>query len=358
MRSLFYRFQLVCIALLLGCSPNAQQPANQQSHTQELHISQSEPARKPGMIVLGWNAFGTTSTYIEQGSIAWNMNVVSPRWFTLNKDNLVAGEVDPSYVEWAHKAGKQVWAFFGNKFDADLTDDIISNKKNQIEIANKLKNALVDNQVDGLNIDFENIKEKNRDDYVGFVATIKRALAPHNIVVTVDVTRTNPDPVWSGSFDRRGLGKVADYIVMMGYDEDLGGGGKVGSVASLPWVEEGVQLLIKDVPAKKVILATPFYTREWVTDPTTNGTNKFDRTMVEMEQIIKEKGLQKKWDDRAKQNYVEYMEKGLKHQMWVEDEVSMKQRLGLVDKYGLKGVAVWAVGLEKPSIWSVFGLPN
>jgi spore germination protein YaaH len=95
---------------------------------------------------------------------------------------------------------------------------------------------------------------------------------------------------------------------------------------------------------------------EWVTNVNTQVSDKIDRTMAEAEQIIADKGLQKKWDDEAKQNYVEYTENGEKHQIWVEDEAYMRQRIDLVKKYGLRGVAAWAVGQEKPSIWYVFGL--
>jgi len=128
----------------------------------------------------------------------------------------------------------------------------------------------------------------------------------------------------------------------------------VGSVASLAWVEEGIQLLMKDVPSSKIILAVPFYTREWVTNLKTKEATRYDRTMLEAEAILKSRGLDKKWDDEAKQNYVEFVEQDEKHQIWMEDEKSMQERLKIVTKYNLRGTAAWLIGQETPEIWPVF----
>ena len=142
---------------------------------------------------------------------------------------------------------------------------------------------------------------------------------------------------------------------MMGYDEDLGGGGRVGSVASLPWVEEGIQLLSKDVPAGKVMLAIPFYTRDWITDLNSGILARTDLALAEAERIIADKGLVKKWDPIIKQNYVEYVVGNKKHQIWIEDQDSVKLRMDIINKYKLKGVAAWLLGQETPAIWQVIG---
>ncbi|WNC12159.1 glycosyl hydrolase family 18 protein [Brevibacillus brevis] len=336
---------------LCACGRSAYPP---QQASPQTHDTILENDKK--QIVMGWNAFGTTDSYIQLNSPTPQMNVVSPRWFTLNAESLVSGEVDTRYVEWAHQSGRKVWAFFGNQFNAELTDSLIGNPDNHKKIAKLLAEKMVPAKVDGLNVDFENIDPKNKDDFVGFIKALKKTLSPHGIVLSVDVTRENPDPYWSGSYDRKELGKAADYIVMMGYDEDLGGGERVGSVASLDWVEEGLQLLLKEVPSRKVILAVPFYTREWVTNLQTNVSTRFDRSMVETEQLLAQRNLKKKWDDKAKQNYVEFVENGEKHQIWIEDEMSMKNRLDLVNKYKLKGTAAWYIGQEDPGIWQVFQL--
>jgi spore germination protein YaaH len=307
-------------------------------------------------IVMGWNADGTTETYIKQNSISPNLTVVSPLWFKLDAKQSVISTVEPRYVSWAHNLGKQVWPIFTNKFDSKLTNSILSDKTKSKKLVNLIRDILVKNDIDGINVDFENIDMKNREDYVSFISQLKDNLHPQGILVSVDVTRENPDPFWSGSYDRSGLGNVADFIIMMGYDEDMGGGGKIGSVSSLPWVEEGLQLLLKDVPARKVILGIPFYTRDWVTNLDTGNIYKTELAAADVEKIIAEKGSAKQLDPQTRQHYVEFIENGEKHQIWVEDQYSLNQRLNLVNSYKLKGAAAWVIGQEPPEMGQAFKL--
>ncbi|MFJ8257470.1 LysM peptidoglycan-binding domain-containing protein [Peribacillus asahii] len=307
-------------------------------------------------IVMGWKHNGTKGNYMKQLKQP-NLNVVSPRFYTLtNSGDFVSLSVDTEYVQGAHRQGKQVWPLIGNKFDPVLTDFILGSAANRQKLVSALRDSLVQTNSDGINVDFENIDPKNERDYVLFIEELKKALQPHGMKLSVDVTRANDDPFWSGSLDRKELGKLADYIIMMGYDEHWGGSPTAGSVASLPWVKEGIELLMKEVPSHKIILAVPFYTREWVTDLSTNKVKSYDRTMAEVEQIILSKGLQKVWDKKTSQNYVEYTSNGKRHQIWIEDKKSVKLRLNLVKQHYLGGVAAWYMGAETSDIWDVYHL--
>jgi spore germination protein len=300
---------------------------------------------------LGWKYNGTGDSYMKQLKIA-GLDVVSPRWYTLSTTEIVSMNADEGYAKAAAEAGKQVWPLFGNKFDPELTNFILSNPDKRIKVIEMIKNSLLRTKSQGINVDFENIDPKNKQDYVVFVQELKTALEPYDIVVSVDVSRENADPFWSGSLDREGLGEAADYIVMMGYDEHWASSPKAGSVASIPWTREGIELLMKELPAHKIVLGVPFYTREWITNA--NGqVRSIDRTILETEKLIQEKGLKKKWDRKTSQNYVEFMEDGEKHQIWVEDKDSMKLRYDLVEKYHLRGTAAWYVGGAAEDIWNI-----
>nr|WP_246625259.1 glycosyl hydrolase family 18 protein [Fictibacillus nanhaiensis] len=301
---------------------------------------------------LGWKYNGTSETYLKQLQIP-GLDVVSPRWYTLSdSDARINVEVDHRYAEAAAQSGKEVWPLFGNKFDPELTNLILSHKENRKKVIKTLTQSLVHTKSKGINVDFENIDPKNKQHYVMFIQELKSALEPYHIVVSVDVSRENADPFWSGSLDRAGLGNAADYIIMMGYDEHWGSSPKAGSVASIPWTREGIELLTKEVPAHKIILGVPFYTREWITNA--NGeVSSIDRTMLETEKLIMEKKLTKKWDEKTSQNYVEFIENGEKHQIWVEDKESMKLRYDLVKKYNLRGTAAWYVGGASEDIWNI-----
>jgi spore germination protein len=306
-------------------------------------------------IMMGWNYGGTTDTYIGQNK-SRNLKVVSPCWYVLDSQRIVSTSVDPRYVAAAHAQGKKVWPMLGNRFDAVLTDSFIGNPQKRQQLVTTLTDTLVKSKSDGINIDFENIDPKDKQNFVLFITELKQQLQPHKIVVSVDVTRENGDPFWSGSYDRRELGKIADYIIMMGYEEHWDGDSTAGSVASIPWTTEGIQLLMKDVPAQKIMLAVPFYTREWVTDLATKKVNSYDRTMAEADKIIASKGLHKVWNSKVSQNYVEYTANGQKHQIWLEDNQSMQLRQNIVDQYHLGGIAAWYIGAETPAIWNTFNM--
>ncbi|XEC92969.1 glycosyl hydrolase family 18 protein [Paenibacillus tarimensis] len=305
-------------------------------------------------LVMGWNYYGTTDTFIQQAGNAATIDVVTPRWFRLKAEApFVQGSVDLKYVAWAHKEGKQIWTMLGNNFDPDLTNTILSDESKRNLLAKTIAEQVIGSGLDGVNVDFENIDIRNKEQFVGFIHELKELLAQSGKTVSVDVTRENPDPFWSGSYDRKGLGEAADYVIMMGYDEHWGGRGIAGSVGSEPWVREGIRLLLKDVPAHKVLLGVPFYTKEWITDSSGNVTGK-DLSMPQTEKLIRDKNLTPVWDLKTKQHYVEYEENGHRHQIWIEDRSSMTWRWGLINEYRLGGAAAWAVGMETPDIWSVF----
>lgn len=300
---------------------------------------------------LGWKYNGTSDVYNKQLHIN-GLDIVSPRWYTLSQTELIDINENIDYAKEAANAGKQVWPLFGNKFDPELTNEILTDAHKREKVIKEITESLLRTQSQGINVDFENIDPKNKQDYVEFVQELKTKLEPYHIAVSVDVSRENADPFWSGSLDRESLGKAADYIVMMGYDEHWASSPKAGSVASIPWTSEGIELLMREVPAHKIILGVPFYTREWITNG--NGqVRSIDRTILETEKLIKDKGLNKKWDPHTLQNYVEFIENGEKHQIWVEDETSMKLRYDLVEKYHLRGSAAWYVGGGPADIWNI-----
>ncbi|CAM3945750.1 glycosyl hydrolase family 18 protein [Paenibacillus alkaliterrae] len=309
--------------------------------------------RKANRYVSGWNYLGGTDKFIEVSDIA-ALDVVMPRWYRLSQDGLVSTSPDKRYVDWAHSKGKKVWAMLGNGFDMELTDRVLSSPANRQEVISKVKDSVLANGIDGINVDFENMKLENREEFVIFIRDLKKSLSAGNKLVSVDVTRENPDPNWSGSYDRAGLGKAADYVIMMGYDEYYEGRGEAGSVSSLPWVEEGLRLLLKDVPAHKVILGVPFYTREWTVPAGGGKATSKDVFMKDTDVWISERGLTKKWDSVSRQNYVEFTDTAGRHRLWVEDRISMAARWSLVKKYSLAGISAWAIGQESADIWSVF----
>lgn len=288
-----------------------------------------------------------------------SLQVVSPTWFHLrdgqgNLRNLA----DPAYVRWAGERGYQVWALVTNSFDPGITAEVLSSSALRRKVIAQLLIYARLYELDGLNLDFENFHFTYRELYTQLVRELAPLCAEEGLVLSVNVSMISEEPYWSKGFDRTGLAAAADYIALMAYDEHWATSPVPGPVASLPWVEKGVRQVLKEVPAEKLILGVPFYTRLWQVEDLAGGGESVSSksfSMERAEQILAGKNTRLGWDSRALQNLAEYTEGASVYKAWLEDADSMKQRLELVNRYRLAGVAGWRRGLEKPEIWELIG---
>lgn len=314
----------------------------------------SNPGGDPLVIV--WELVGSEIDYDLIGDLG-PVQVVAPTWFHLS-DGLgnVRSDFDPLYRQWAGERGYQVWALVTNSFDPDLTADLLVNKRHRNQFAQNLVDLAVENKLDGLNIDFENFHYDFRDHFTSFITELAQLCYAENLVLSVDVTMPSNSEYWSRGYDRTALAAVADYIILMAYDEHWASSPVAGSVASLPWVEAGLQQLLNEVPPEKLILGIPFYTRLWVIDETVaipKVVNSWSYSMMRVAEIVAENEALITFDDQAGQHLAVYEKEGLIYKMWLEDSVSMRRRLELVKKYNLAGLAGWRRGLETPEIWEL-----
>lgn len=287
------------------------------------------------------------------------VNVVSPTWFELqDSKGTIKGKADPAYVKWAHDRGYQVWALFSNAFEPDWTTVALATVESRFAMIQQLIAFAEIYDLQGINVDFENVYTKDKENLIQFMKEMTPLLHEQGLVVSIDVTPKSNSEMWSVFLDRAALGKVVDYMMVMAYDEHWASSPKAGSVASLPWVENAITKIMNEdgVPASKLVLSMPLYTRIWTETKDESGEIKVASKAVGMEAIktiIAEKKLKPVFDEAAGQNYVEYTEDGALQRIWIEDEVSMKARVALVRKYDLAGVATWARSFQTPSIWTV-----
>ncbi|MCS7461376.1 glycosyl hydrolase family 18 protein [Paenibacillus doosanensis] len=286
------------------------------------------------------------------------LNVVSPTWFHLDDaEGNLKNLADPAYVKWAHNQNYQVWALFDNGFEPKQTSEALSSYDKRMKMIKQLLSYAQLYSLQGINIDFENVNTKDKDNLVQFVREMVPLMHEQGLVVSMDVTPKSGSEMWSAFYDRKALIESLDYMMIMAYDEFWASSPTAGSVASLPWVEKNVVKLMQEdnIPADKLILGVPFYTRIW-TEETVNGKKKVSSRAVYMDnpqKVIKEKNLTPVFLPEAGQNYVEYKDGDKLIKIWIEDEVSMKARMDLVKKYKLAGVASWRRGYENPAIWEL-----
>ena len=300
---------------------------------------------------LAWHQVTSTDANNYFADTTQNMtgvNVISPTWFSVSdNDGNVSSLASGEYVMQAHEKGLKVWGLVDNFSENMSTTTVLSNTAARQNLENQLVTYALKAGLDGINVDFESLSEDVGIHFLQFLRELSIQCHENNLVLSVD----NPVPEdFTSHYDRAEQGKVVDYVIIMGYDEHYVGS-DAGSVASLPWVEQGIQDTLDEVPAERVINAIPFYTRLW---RTTGGNVTSEAIgMDQAQQTIAENNVETYWDKTTSQNYGKYDIDNSTYQIWLEDAQSVAEKVKLVSKYDLAGVSAWKLGFENNGIWQV-----
>jgi spore germination protein YaaH len=313
--------------------------------------------RPDGHVALAWLYGGSSADYRAQMDAARGLSVISPTWWYLDTDR--PGELelatDDALTADAHARGIAVWPLFGNHIDPDVTDQVLRDPALRQRIVDGIVAEVRRSGVDGVNVDFENLHDDTRFLLTDLVAELEVALP--DLVVSVDVTAQTDTWVlgnWSTAFDREGLGRVADYVMLMAYDQH-NSLRRNGPVAGLQWVAESTEFLLRTVPAHKVVLGLPFYSRDWADDADAEQGVALDATlgMAAMAGRLAERSQGVTYDAVAGQDLHTYVDgEGRTHRVWLEDVASLQRKTDLVSAHGLAGIAAWRAGFEPPDVWT------
>ena len=297
--------------------------------------------------VYNQTANGNLTSMLET---AYNINVISPTWFSLS-DN--AGNfthiASLEYVQTAHERGIQVWGLVEDITNDVDTYEILGNRVSRTHLIEGLIEAALTYDLDGLNIDFEGIRRRDGVHFVQFLRELSIRCREERLILSVD----NYPPSGRSYYDYDEQGVVADYVVLMGYDEHWGSSGDPGSTSSQPFVENSLDNLLKLVPADKIINALPFYTRLW----TTSGDKVTDKAifMKSIDKVVSDYGMIIDFDEATGQKYARAEVNGAIYEMWIEDYASMENKLIAVKERDLAGVAAWRLGYEEQAVWELIG---
>ena len=312
-----------------------------------------EPAIE-GKINLVWDVM--TEATRKKDKIA-GLDILSPTWFDIvDRNGTLNNKAKRAYVDEAHAKGYRVWALVTNNFDRNLTKAVLADPRARENVIRQLAIYSMIYDLDGINIDFENVYDDDKDRLTEFVGEMSDMFRQMGLVSSIDVTVPAYSSYWSLCYDRKALAEKVDYMMVMTYDEHWASCPTSGSVASLPWTENNINKMLKLVPKEKLLLGIPLYTREW-TETKTNGkirTKSQTRWMKDVEKIIRDKNITPTWLPEIGQDYLEYEENGKKHRIWIENARSIKERLSLVQKYDLAGAASWRKGFETEDIWPIY----
>lgn len=312
-----------------------------------------------GKLVLGWHLITNNAANANLDDMiagTSGMNVIAPTWFSLNdEDGGFRNLGSSSYVEKAHSQGLMVWGVWDD-FNAN------AEKEEKVDVLAALRTTSVRQQLvesmiqtalelglDGINVDFESVTQEDGAHFVQFIRELSVGCRKNELFLSVD----NYVPYDYRSYygiDVQGL--VADYVIIMGYDEHWHGSGDPGSVASINYVSEGItRTLNKEVPARKVVNALPFYTRIWISS--VEGVRDIERSIRNMDEYLREHDVTYTWDEETCQNYAEWIEGEDFYQVWLEDEESIAVKLNVMSVQNIGGVGIWRLGFGTPQVWEL-----
>ncbi len=325
---------------------------------------------KEGAVSMGWHQVTSPEANERVASVLQStkgVNVISPTWFYLNdNEGNIFSLASKEYVDYCHQNQVEVWGLCSNleNPEADSTY-VLTHSSVRDHLTNQIIAAAIEYNLDGINLDFEALSGDVGDAYIQFIRELSLKCKKNDLVLSVD----NYVPSSYTAFYNRGEQALfADYVVIMGYDEHTSASEDIGPVASLPFVQKGVEDTLKEVPAEQVILGMPFYSRVWEMTPKDGYGGDVESAaadylpytftcleegMQTVEDRYKSYGAEAAWSAEDGQEVVEYdsPEEGKRFKIWIENEASLEEKLKTMREHGLAGAAYWKLGLERPSAW-------
>lgn len=292
------------------------------------------------------------NTVLEKLADAKGLTTISPTWFFIKDDNgNIQSLASQDYVNYCHQNGVEVWGLVENityKDQIDITS-ILNKTSSRQNLVTQLIAQAIQYDLDGINVDIEALPGEAGDGFIEFVRELSIMCRRNNIILSVD----NYVPMaYNQNYNRKEQGIVADYVIIMGYDEHFAGSEEAGSVASIGYVRNGIEKTLEEVPAEKVINAVPFYTRLWHTD----NDGDLSSSAIGMSSAAKtlaNNNITPEWDEETAQYYGEFTNSEGFYQIWLEEERSIEEKAKLMKEYGLAGIASWRLGYEKDEIWDI-----
>ena len=323
---------------------------------------------KDGSVSLGWHQVTNQEANGRVASILQDtkgVNVISPTWFYLNdNEGNIYSLASREYVSYCHQNNVEVWALVSNLENPEADSAyVLSHTSTRDYLTNQIIAAAIEYDLDGINLDFEALSSEVGDSYIQFVRELSLKCENNSWVLSVD----NYVPTdYTAFYNRAEQAVFADYVVIMGYDEHYSGSENIGSVASIGFVRDGVENTLKEVPPEQTILGMPFYSRVWELTPKDGAGEDVESAaedylpytftcieegMQTVENRYTANGAQAVWSEEDGQYIAEYESEGKTYKIWVENEISLEEKLKVMKQNNLAGAAYWKLGLERPSAW-------
>ena len=332
-----------------------------------MFLSQEAAAGSKNKFSMSYIYFGNTSLY--KGLVdntRDSLDDISPSYFDLNTDGSLklTQSLDTSFISKMHEKGIKVTPFLSNHWDRQMGINALDNR---YALAAQIVEAVEEFDLDGVNVDLENLTGNERDAYSDFVRILRGKLpAGKSLSIAVAPKPFKEDYDWQKSYDYAELSKYCDYLMLMTYDQSYQSGPE-GPVASAWFVEESVKNALKEVPAEKIVLGLAFYGRYWKQGSAYGGygisADRVDELIKKYRGVVTYDNVYQspkavitiKEGDVKPSVFGTTLSAG-KYNIWFENEESIKYKLKLVHTYNLKGSGSWSLGQESANTWEYYKL--
>ncbi len=353
---------------------SALRKTEKKSYSRDFQEQEYSNIQKDYVINMAWhNVTNTTAndTVLQRIAESKGLTTIAPTWYHVaNTSGELSSISSSDYVNYAHQSNIEVWAtvrdFDGGINSYDESYELLSKTSNRESLINQLIADAVKTGIDGINVDFEKISNECGEHYIQFIRELSVRCRQNGLVLSVD----NYVPKgYNMQYDRKEQGIVADYVIIMGYDEYFAGSPVAGPVSSYNYVKEGIEETLKEVPAEKVISGIPFFTRLWAETPKTAeelaeaaGTDEEQYTtnvesdalgMSAAAAVVEDAGAELTWDDTVQQDFATWTVDDTTYKIWLENEKSIEPKLKLMKEHKLAGTAAWALGQETKETWEL-----
>ncbi|MCY8513326.1 glycosyl hydrolase family 18 protein [Bacillus atrophaeus] len=316
----------------------------------------SNTEAKAAKMTLGYTT-GDTASYNSLTKFHKYLNSIATDTFAFDKCGNLIGEAPNKQLTFAKKNKIKTWAVISNysdaifDFDGDLANRVMTNKTARKHFIDQLAKLAKKHSFYGVNIDFEAVNPKDRSKYSSLIQDVSAALKKKKIKTMVSVPAKSADDKgddWSWPYDYAKIGKYADYVQVMTYDEH-GIWGEPGSVASTNWIKSSLQFAVKKIKPNKVVMGIPSYGNDWDLTDQTNSTVK---QWTEINTLKKKLKAKPAYNKKTVSMTFSYVDKNKhKHVVWYENEKTIQTKSHLVKQYKIAGVSVYALGHESASFW-------
>lgn len=312
----------------------------------------------------------TQKSYDSFAAHVDKIGLLVPTWYGVDGQGLVNGGPERFVLDIARRHGLPIMPIISMSAGRDGFHRLLHDETAKHRMIGALLQQAAEYGYSGFQFDFENVSWTDRDAYTQLARQTAEALHRHGLKLSIAVVPNAPGHAgkgkfskwmwqyWRGAYDLAALGKVADLICLMTYDQHTRWT-TPGPVDGMPWVLRHLKYALKYVPRDKLSLGIALYGYHWYTGdpvkPDGSESSNISADYIDADESIplaREQGATIRWDPVEHESWYYFYRDDMREWVFMPDARSFRDRYALVKQYGLEGFCSWVLGAEDPKVWN------